>query len=384
MPRPWRSGDDGRRAAAGAPSRSGVEDRRRRPPAVTAAGRSAGRGPRSAPPRAASSRASREPGVEAGLRWRSGRAPAASARRGPSSSGRDRRASRRCPGVATAAADRRVGEARSTRSCRSSASRTAPSRDLAPSSAPDRDDRVTIGAGRVMPSAAPASPQDLAGEPGRPASSAIIVSVTRAAQAERRDRRRQLGVDRVQDEASRCRAYSRATPSALDSWPSDASIRSAGPLSALPPMIPLTATTGTPAVAAAASASPCPGTARIGPIETIGFDGAMTTTSAAASAATTSGVGRASSIAAEPDLADVRLLVPADEVLLELEPAVVGQHLGPDRARRSSAGSSARRRARAAGRAPRPSGGSPSRSRSVRHMCVARSRSPSRNHGSSP
>ncbi len=41
-------------------------------------------------------------------------------------------------------------------------------------------------------------------------------------------------------------AYSRATPRALDSWPSDVSIRSAGPLSARPPMIGLTATFGSP------------------------------------------------------------------------------------------------------------------------------------------
>ncbi len=39
-----------------------------------------------------------------------------------------------------------------------------------------------------------------------------------------------------------------------------------------------------------------PGTARIGPTETIGLDGAMTITAAASSAATTSGVGRAPSI----------------------------------------------------------------------------------------
>ena len=88
--------------------------------------------------------------------------------------------------------------------------------------------------------------------------------------------------------------------------------------------------------------------------------------------------------AREADVADVGLLVAADEVVLELEPAVVGQDLGPDRPRRSSAGSRAatprarwRSRATSVGRSPR-------RSRAVRTMCVARSRSPSRNHVSSP
>ena len=54
----------------------------------------------------------------------------------------------------------------------------------------------------------------------------------------------------------------RATPSALDSSPSEASIRSAGPLSALPPMMPLTATIGMPRRRASSSASAQPGHAR--------------------------------------------------------------------------------------------------------------------------
>ena len=44
---------------------------------------------------------------------------------------------------------------------------------------------------------------------------------------------------------------------------------------------------------AAASASRMPGTASTGPIDTIGFDGATSTTSAAAIASTTPGAGRA-------------------------------------------------------------------------------------------
>ena len=67
------------------------------------------------------------------------------------------------------------------------------------------------------------------------------------------------------------------------------SIRSAGPLSASPPMIGLTATTGIPARARAATRPPT-GPAMIGPIETNGFDGPMTITSAASIAATTSAV----------------------------------------------------------------------------------------------
>ena len=71
-----------------------------------------------------------------------------------------------------------------------------------------------------------------------------------------------------------------------------------------------------------------PGTARIGPIDTIGFDGPMTTSSAASTAATTSAVGAAVLDAAEPDFANLGRLVAMHEVLLELEPAVVGQDLG--------------------------------------------------------
>ena len=64
-------------------------------------------------------------------------------------------------------------------------------------------------------------------------------------------------------------------------------------------MIPLTATTRAPRSRAARIPSRSPGTARIGPIETIGFDGAMTITRAASSAAATSPVGRAASIPAK-------------------------------------------------------------------------------------
>ena len=93
-------------------------------------------------------------------------------------------------------------------------------------------------------------------------------------------------------------AYSRATPTAETSRPSEASIRSAGPLSARPPMIGLTAATGTPRLRAASRSSRRPGTARIGATDTSGFEGQTTIADASASAARTSGVGRAASIPA--------------------------------------------------------------------------------------
>ena len=58
--------------------------------------------------------------------------------------------------------------------------------------------------------------------------------------------------------------------------------------------------------------------------------------------------------------------------------------LRPDRRRRSSAGCAPRRRASAAAAARCRSGARRARSRAVRATCVARSRSPSRNHVSSP
>jgi len=64
----------------------------------------------------------------------------------------------------------------------------------------------------------------------------------------------------------------------------------AGPLTAAPPTIGLTATTG---AAVARSASTMPGTARIGPTEVTGFDGQTTMTSAARIDSTTPGAGRA-------------------------------------------------------------------------------------------
>src|SRR5215218_9141799 len=86
-------------------------------------------------------------------------------------------------------------------------------------------------------------------------------------------------------------SYIRATPAGEISWPRVASILSAGPLSARPPTMGLTATLG---AGEEASASRIPGTARIGPMLTTGLEGQNTTRSAPASASRTASVGRAS------------------------------------------------------------------------------------------
>ena len=69
-------------------------------------------------------------------------------------------------------------------------------------------------------------------------------------------------------------AYSFATPTTDDSWPSSVMSRSAGPLSAAPAMIGEIATTDSRRLMSAAST---PGNARNGAIDTSGLDGAMTT-----------------------------------------------------------------------------------------------------------
>ena len=66
--------------------------------------------------------------------------------------------------------------------------------------------------------------------------------------------------------------------------------RPAGPDTASPPTMGLTAIV---AARVASSASTRPGTARIGPIDVIGFDGHTMTASAAAIASSTPGAGRA-------------------------------------------------------------------------------------------
>ena len=73
-----------------------------------------------------------------------------------------------------------------------------------------------------------------------------------------------------------------------------------------------------------------PGTARIGPTDTNGFEGQMTTASAAPRAAATSGVADASVDPGEGDLEHIRRLVQPNEVVLEGEPAVRRPDPGPD------------------------------------------------------
>ena len=149
---------------------------------------------------------------------------------------------------------------------------------------------------------------------------------------------------------------SRATPSADASPPSVWNSRSAGPRSAAPPTMGLTATTG---AGAPRSASAMPGTARMAPMLRNGLDGATTIRSALAIAASTSGVARGRLGAPVAHRGHGVRVVAVDEVLLELEPAVRGQELGPDRS--SVIGSSravdAQRRRQAA--RSRPSAGRP-------------------------
>ena len=89
--------------------------------------------------------------------------------------------------------------------------------------------------------------------------------------------------------------YRRATPRALGSSPRLVIILSAGPRKALPPTMPETPTPGTPRARAAVISASSPGTARMGPMETIGLEGARTMASAVRKASRTSAVTAASS-----------------------------------------------------------------------------------------
>ena len=106
------------------------------------------------------------------------------------------------------------------------------------------------------------------------------------------DRLGQRGVGLVDDQRAHPWAYQRATPTTDDSYPSSASMRSAGPLRAAPATIGDTATI---CPRRAASASLIPGTASSGAIDTTGLDGQTTMEVAAAMASSTPGAGRADS-----------------------------------------------------------------------------------------
>ena len=253
--------DERRRRRRSRPSSDGGDRLRR----DHAGGRSAGRATRLGARRDGLVAGLAEPGVEAAapLAQRSrARRRAASAR--TSSSGVTTSVSA-MPGVGDRGRDRASGQPRRRGPGAPRRRGRAPSRDLAPSSAPTG--MIATTRATVM--------RDWSGElagrsparRARPASSAMIVSVTSGAQPSAAIAPAERGVDRRRGRSRRPgRAYSRATPSALDSWPSEASIRSAGPLSALPPTIGLTATTGTPRARAAtmslAHARARPGSAR--------------------------------------------------------------------------------------------------------------------------
>ena len=89
--------------------------------------------------------------------------------------------------------------------------------------------------------------------------------------------------------------YQAATPDALTGTPSSASMRSAGPLMARPPTIGEMATT---CFCRAARRSRRPGSARIGPIDTTGLDGATTIAAAVSISSSTPGAGVAWSMPA--------------------------------------------------------------------------------------
>ncbi len=100
-------------------------------------------------------------------------------------------------------------------------------------------------------------------------------------------------------------------------------MRSAGPLSALPPTMGDTATVRS---RARSSRSRTPATASSGPIETIGFEGAITNRSASSS--TCGGRrGQAGVVGAgEAHAGDRHLVTPGHEVLLEVDLSLAGDH----------------------------------------------------------
>src|SRR6185436_3005972 len=151
----------------------------------------------------------------------------------------------------------------------------------------DRDDfeRVHATAARVSRASAAAT-----------RASRISVSVTTGrtprASMRRASRASRVSITRTEQNSW----YSRATPTLETSMPSGAINRSAGPFTGRPPMIGLTPTTRS---RRATSTSRIPGTARMGPIEITGLLGHTMIVSAASSASSTPGPGRASSAPAK-------------------------------------------------------------------------------------
>ena len=150
---------------------------------------------------------------------------------------------------------------------------------------------------------------------------------------QRRDRGREPGIDRVEDEhVAQVRRTGGPRPARSPRGRATASIRSAGPLSALPPMI---ARHGddrhAPARAAGDAPRASPGRRGSARPRRSGSTARSRWPRRPRARPATSGVGAASVEPGEPKLADVRLLAAVDEVLLELEPAVGGPDLGRDR-----------------------------------------------------
>ena len=167
----------------------------------------------------------------------------------------------------------------------------------------------------------------------RAESSDMIVSVTWVRMPERPDRRRQRRVDLVEDEVRRRgRRTAGRRPARDASWPSDASIRSAGPFSALPPMIPLDGDDPRAVHPGVADRGAHPGHCEDRPDRHDGVrrrDDDQLAPTRSPSGPRASRTAR--SIPREADVADLRRLVAADEVVLEVEPAVVRPDLRPDR-----------------------------------------------------
>ena len=190
---------------------------------------------------------------------------------------------------------------------------------------------------------------------------------TRACRPPRRRRRARRRRGRSPARSRSVRRAGRHRPR-LGSWPSSASIRSAGPLSAWPPTIGDTATTGR----AERRAGRRRREARIGPIDTSGFDGAITTTRGRSPHER---LGRqAQRVAGEADrrhrhvvaqayevvLERHLLAVPASSTIVDRAPSVIGQERDGDVPRPSRS----RRSPRSAGALGQPA---------VRYRWVARS-----------
>ena len=374
------------------PPRGRARARRRVTP-----GRSPGRIEQPRSPVAAS-RASWRAGLRPRDRCSTRRAPAAAATSQDLGIGRDDEHLGRPRASASAAAIVRPEQQRSTRSRRSSASSTAPRRDFAPSNA--RTGIATVvarglagGHGRLSGSGTlhgsmrrVTAARTSRGEPG----ARRVVGHDRVGhdgpEAERLDRRGRAASTVSSTNTSTRPAYSRATPRARrlvaerDEHPVRRALeRLAADDRARPPR------PGTPrARAAAMQRRACPGTSRIGPTETSGFDGRDDDRLGR--------LERREHLGRRRRAPRCRRTAPR----ARRAPGAGGRSTPGTRASRPRSGPRSRPASSVIGRiraaipsaacAPRQTSvrRAPARSRAVRTMCSARSRSPSRNHVSSP